>query len=105
MALIRARDLRRLGGYTTDRRLYGWEDYDLWCRMAESGGYGIQLPTFVGRYRRAPGSMLSLSNLSTVVARAALAERAPSLMADDDSGEETAEYLHAIVQLGRALGT
>ena len=36
MAMVRA-GLRDLGGYATELRLYGWEDYDLWCRMAEEG--------------------------------------------------------------------
>lgn len=81
MAMIRASALHALEGYTTDRRLYGWEDYDLWCRMAEAGRHGRQVPNFVARYRRSPTSMVALSNVSQVPAFAALAERCPQLMA------------------------
>jgi hypothetical protein len=81
MALIRTQTLRELGGYTTDRRLHGWEDFDLWCRMAELGQYGVFVPQFVARYRVLETSMLSLTNLSATEAFATLAERYPKLMA------------------------
>lgn len=80
MALIRTDHLRALGGYTTDRRLYGWEDYDVWCRTAEMGGRGVQVTNIVARYRRTTTSMVSLSNVSEVAPFAALAERCPRLM-------------------------
>lgn len=80
MALIRRSVFADLGGYTTDRRLYGWEDYDLWCRIAEAGGYGAHVPTLVARYRLAMSSMVALSNLSHDAAFDALSERAPRLM-------------------------
>lgn len=83
MALIRTSTVRDMAGYTTDRRLYGWEDYDLWCRLAEAGRYGRQVPNFVARYRRSPTSMVALSNVSQVPAFAALAERCPRLMGGD----------------------
>lgn len=80
MAMIRMQVLRDMGGYTTDRRLYGWEDYELWCRIAESGAYGVQLPNFVARYRRSITSMVALSNVSDIAAFAALRESCPKLM-------------------------
>jgi hypothetical protein len=80
MALIRTAHLRDLGGYTTDRRLYGWEDYDVWCRTAEQGGFGVQVSNIVARYRLSATSMVSLSNVSEVAPFAALAERCPRLM-------------------------
>lgn len=80
MALIRTDHLRALGGYTTDRRLYGWEDYDVWCRTAEMGGRGVQVTNMVARYRRTTTSMVSLSNVSEIAPFAALAERCPQLM-------------------------
>jgi hypothetical protein len=80
MALIRTDHLRSLGGYTTDRRLYGWEDYDVWCRTAEGGGRGVQVTNVVARYRLSATSMVSLSNVSEVAPFTALAERCPKLM-------------------------
>lgn len=88
MALIRTDVLRSLAGYTTDRRLYGWEDYELWCRIAESGGYGVQVPNFVARYRRSATSMVALSNVSHVASFAALSETCPRLFAGDFDSTE-----------------
>ena len=69
-------------GYATDPRLHGWEDYDLWCRMAESGRRGVGVPEIVGRYRIAQHSMLrSTTALSNAASFSLLAERHPALMA------------------------
>jgi hypothetical protein len=81
MALIRRDWLLANGGYTTDVRLHGWEDYDLWCRIAERGGHGVMVPEIVARYRSALTSMLSLTDISRRQAVALLIERHPRLMA------------------------
>lgn len=80
MALIRADVLRSLGGYTTDRRLHGWEDYDLWCRIAENNAAAAHVQTVVGRYRSSATSMLSLTNISQDAGWDALREHSPRLM-------------------------
>jgi hypothetical protein len=80
MVLARASVLRRLGGYTTDPRMYGWEDFDLWCHLAELGEKGVFVPEVVARYRSAQHSMLALTDLSATTAFSVLAERYPSLM-------------------------
>ncbi|WP_424183682.1 glycosyltransferase [Actinokineospora sp. G85] len=80
MAMVRGKSLRAMGGYTTDRRLHGWEDYDLWCRVAEAGGHAAHVPTVVGRYRTSASSMLSLTNISQDAGFDALRERVPRLM-------------------------
>jgi glycosyltransferase involved in cell wall biosynthesis len=56
MALVRSRVLDDLGGYVL---LHGWEDYDLWCRIAESGGHGVRVPNVLARYRVHRTSMLN----------------------------------------------
>jgi hypothetical protein len=82
MALVRADALRTLRGYATDPRLHGWEDYELWCRMAETGRHGTAVPEIVGRYRVSEHSMLrSVTQLSYTEAFSVLAERHPVLMA------------------------
>jgi hypothetical protein len=53
MALIRRRSLQELGGYSTDPRLAGWEDFDLWCNVAEAGGHAVHVPQVLGRRQRA----------------------------------------------------
>ena len=80
MALSRAHRVRDLGGFTTDRRLYGWEDFDLWCGFAGRGWRGVRVPTFVARYRSSPTSMVSISDYSHHAPYAALVERHPELM-------------------------
>jgi cellulose synthase/poly-beta-1,6-N-acetylglucosamine synthase-like glycosyltransferase len=77
LALIRSSVLREVGGFTTDIRLYGWEDHDLWCGLAARGMRAAHVKEIVARYRDSPGSMLSLTNLSLGDAEAALAERHP----------------------------
>ena len=48
-ALIRTDPLRRLGGFATDPRLAGFEDYDIWCRMAQRGWQGQLVPQALAR--------------------------------------------------------
>jgi hypothetical protein len=91
MALLRTRALREMGGYTTDRRLYGWEDYDLYCRMAEQGMEAAFVPEIVAAYRASPTSMLSITDISHATAYAALREHCPTLMSGvDDSADGSA---------------
>jgi hypothetical protein len=54
MALLRRDRLLKLGGYTTDPQLAGWEHFELWCRCAEAGGHGVQVPQVLAwRHRNA----------------------------------------------------
>ncbi len=48
-ALIRTDRLRALGGFATDPRLDGFEDYDLWCRIAERDWRGQLVPQELAR--------------------------------------------------------
>jgi glycosyltransferase involved in cell wall biosynthesis len=82
MAMISTDALREHGGYTTDLRLHGWEDYDLWCGFAEAGRRGQLVRTIVGRYRQSPGSMRSLTDLDDREAFATLEARHPQLFRD-----------------------
>jgi len=80
MALIRREHLVELGGYTTEPRLTGWEDFDLWCRCAEAGRYGILVPQVLAWYRRTAHSMLSDVETSTTVAWSLMRTRFPDLL-------------------------
>lgn len=63
-AMLRRSTLDRLGGYRIDDQLiFGWEDWDLWLRIAAEGGHGVHVPQMLGRYRTQEGSMLSTTNL------------------------------------------
>jgi glycosyltransferase involved in cell wall biosynthesis len=55
MSLVRRSAVLSVGGYTPMR---GWEDYDLWCKLAEQGQMGILVPEILARYRVHPLSML-----------------------------------------------
>ncbi len=82
MAMIRTKVLRdEFHGYTLDRRLHGWEDFDLWCRMAEAGREAVLVPEVLARYRTAQHSMLSHTNISSTDAFSVIIEENPRLMA------------------------
>jgi hypothetical protein len=78
--LIRREALEAINGYSSSPHLYGWEDYDLWVRMAESGRWGAFVSEIVARYRVGYSSMISETNVSTADAYAAIADHAPGLM-------------------------
>jgi glycosyltransferase involved in cell wall biosynthesis len=82
LALIRREALEAMGGYSLDPRLaLGWEDYDLWARMAEDGRHAVFVPEMIARYRAGHSSMVSVTNISATDAYAAVADHAPILMA------------------------
>ncbi len=59
---------------------WGFEDWDLWCRVAESGGHGTWVPEIVARYRLRPGSMSAGLQLSRLGPLADMLERHPELL-------------------------
>jgi hypothetical protein len=81
MAMIRRDRVLEVGGYTYDRRLYGWEDFALWCEFASRGLSGVRVPEILTRYRVDPQSMISTTNIDTSAAWTALVERNEFLLA------------------------
>ncbi len=81
MSLIRRDALLELGGYCEDPRLVGWEDYDLWCQIAERGGRGVHVPEILAWYRRTNHSMLTITGLDLTEGKSLLASRAPRVFA------------------------
>ncbi len=80
--LIRTDRLRELGGFTTDGRLAGMEEYDLWCRIAERGWRGQLVPQELARrVQSGTSQVLSVINPRAGLATSALMERSPQLMA------------------------
>jgi hypothetical protein len=55
-ALIRRARLLALGGYSTDPRLAGWEDFYMWCRCAQAGARGVHVPQVLGWRQRTAGT-------------------------------------------------
>ena len=58
MAMLRRSVWESAGGYSTDMPAMGWEDFDLWFKVARIGGWGIQVPEILGRYRVHHDSMI-----------------------------------------------
>ncbi len=75
MAMIRRGALLELGGYTSDTRLYGWEDFALWCAFADRGFQGLRVPEILTRYRTGTYSMISITDIDATAAWGALVER------------------------------
>lgn len=87
MAMLRRVSVLDLGGYSEDIRLYGWEDYDLWCRIAEGGGHGVFVPEILCRYRQSAHSMLSVSEIDGTEAESLLRDRYPSVWSGAPLGD------------------
>ena len=63
--MIRRSALVELGGYRVgDPLVFGWEDWEMWLRLASRGQHGVLVPEMLGRYRVQSGSMIGLTNLS-----------------------------------------
>jgi len=73
IALIRRSRLLELGGYSTDPRLAGWEDFYLWCRCADAGAHGVHVPQVLGWRRH-------LSSPETPAKWALMRELFPALL-------------------------
>jgi glycosyltransferase involved in cell wall biosynthesis len=58
MALLRKSDWEKVGGYSTTMPVMGWEDFDLWFKLARAGGWGALVPEVLTRYRVHATSML-----------------------------------------------
>ncbi len=63
-AMLRREVWERYGGYRTDDPLvFGWEDWELWLRLAAAGERGVHVAQMLGRYRIQAESMLTTTNL------------------------------------------
>ncbi|MGP0032970.1 MAG: hypothetical protein ACLP4R_00080 [Solirubrobacteraceae bacterium] len=76
--MIRTDRLRELGGFARDLEASGWEDYDLWCRVADRGWRGQLVPQILGRYLASAERVARLAELPPV---SAVLDRAPGLLA------------------------
>lgn len=52
MVLIRKNIWEKIGGFSTNEVMrLGWEDFELWFKIARIGGWGILVPEILARYR------------------------------------------------------
>jgi hypothetical protein len=78
--LVRRSTFERHGGYREDDDFaYGWEDWELWLRLADAGERGVHVPRMLGRYRTQASSMITITNLVADEMRAHMRELHPSL--------------------------
>jgi hypothetical protein len=80
--LIRHERLLDLGGYTTDARLGGLEDFDLLCRIADASGYGVHVPQVLAWRRIRNDVQSSAIALLAPIAAELLHERSPHVFAE-----------------------
>lgn len=90
MVLWRRSAFKDWGHYTTDPGLYGWEDYELFARIAQGGGFGVMTPQFVARYRVSELSMISTANMAGTAMLKQLMEMYPDVMGARQSVPATA---------------
>lgn len=78
--MIRRSVLESLGGYRLgDPLVFGWEDWEMWLRLASRGDRGVLVAEMLGRYRVQAGSMIGLTNLSVDESLAHLRDLHPTL--------------------------
>ncbi len=68
MALLDRQAVLDVGGYSTElieHGWFGWEDYDLWLKLAQAGKSCRLVPRIVAGYRDHGGSMLRRTNRSS----------------------------------------
>ena len=65
LAMFRRDALLAAGAYSTeliDHGWFGWEDYDLWLKLADAGQDCVQVPQVLASYRVHPDSMIGRTN-------------------------------------------
>lgn len=61
MVLIRKKVWEKIGGFSTNEVMrLGWEDFELWFKIARIGGWGILVPEILARYRVHGDSFLNI---------------------------------------------
>jgi hypothetical protein len=79
-AMLQRTTYERHGGYREDDDFaYGWEDWELWLRLAEAGEHGVHVPQMLGRYRTQATSMITITNLVADAMRAHIRGLHPKL--------------------------
>ena len=58
-SLLRSAVFKAIGNFDPHPEIAGWEDYDLWIRMARSGMRAIHVPQILAEYDRHEGSFTS----------------------------------------------
>jgi glycosyltransferase involved in cell wall biosynthesis len=89
MAMIRRDVLIAVGGYASSAVEDGWEDYDLWCRLATRDFRGVFLPEILCEYRMHGASMINRTNLQAGELTAEMTLRHPKIFLSHGSSTST----------------
>lgn len=82
MVMLRKSTWEQAGGYSI-MEVMGWEDYDLWFKIARNGGWGILIPEILARYRVHTKSMLrTITNPKTDRLREIVLQNYPEYFTD-----------------------
>jgi cellulose synthase/poly-beta-1,6-N-acetylglucosamine synthase-like glycosyltransferase len=68
MAMFKKDILLKVGGYSTELMVIawsGWEDYDMWLKLAQAGYDAKLVPNILSSYRAHPNSMIHTTNAYT----------------------------------------
>ena len=84
LAMIRRQAWQDLGGYGEYASLRGWEDYELWLKMAAEGRWGTFVPSFTGLYRVHATNRSGVVVLDLTPLQATFKERYPNLPWEDN---------------------
>lgn len=100
--LFRRAPLEKIGGW--DPTMPGYEDWELWCRMALAGMRGVVVPEFLLRYRLRPGSRLHSDTTKHTDLIAEIARRHPTLAEHPDRAFRLALSLSEQARKGKPFG-
>ena len=85
-SLLRRSAWEAAGGYSAEGLLeLGFEDMDLWLRIAAAGAHGAQVRRIIGSYRLHDGSMSTVADQHAPALMQFLRARHPGLMGADDA--------------------
>jgi glycosyltransferase involved in cell wall biosynthesis len=105
MAMFRRSVLLDLGLYATDSALYGWEDYELWVRLAARERRVAFIPAVLSHYRFHQQNMISIASLDTRAAWTYLFASYPEIfgkMSADEKDREVERRAWWIAESGKA---
>lgn len=80
MMLWRRFALIDLGGFTADRSMHAWEDWEILCRLAQRGGHAVRTAQAVARYRTGGVSMSTEARLAQTIMYERMLEKYPELI-------------------------
>jgi glycosyltransferase involved in cell wall biosynthesis len=102
MALFRRSALMEMGLYAMEPELYGWEDYELWVRIAALARPVTFVPSVLSHYRFHQTNMISIASLDTRGAWAYLFSTYPGIFGEMSAEKQEQEAERRALQVGES---